>query len=158
MRQAFCAGLLCVLAATAAAEDYRADAESYRDHLRRLQPGDRLLLDPGDYRRGLPLSNLSGTSGQPIVIEALDPTKPPRFIARPGPNSVSLVDFHHLVVRNLELDGRNVLVDAVKAKGMAAMPTSSRWNTSSSTITPRRSRMWVFPPSARLLAGSLKVI
>lgn len=117
MRRAFCAVLLCVLAATAAATDYRADTENYRDHLRRLQPGDRLLLEPGDYRRGLPLSNLSGTSGYPITIGAADPAKPPRFIARPGANTVSLVDVRHLVLRHLELDGRNLPVDAVKAEG-----------------------------------------
>jgi hypothetical protein len=117
MRRALCAVLLCVLAATAAATDYRADTENYRDHLRRLQPGDRLLLEPGDYRRGLPLSNLSGTSGQPIVIEAADPVMPPRFIARSGANTVSLVDVRHLTLRHLELDGRNLSVDAVKAEG-----------------------------------------
>jgi len=117
MLRAFCAVLLCVLAATAAATDYRADTEDYRDHLRRLQPGDRLLLEPGDYRRGLPLSNLSGTSDYPITIEAADSAKPPRFIARPGANSVSLVNVRHLVLRHLELDGRNVPVDAIKAEG-----------------------------------------
>jgi hypothetical protein len=117
MRQAFCAVLLCVLAATAVATDFRADTENYRDHLRHLQPGDRLLLDPGDYRRGLPLSNLSGTSGQPIIIEAADPAMPPRFIARPGANTVSLVNVRHLILRHLEFDGLGLPVDAVKAEG-----------------------------------------
>jgi hypothetical protein len=117
MRRSICAGLLCLLAGTAAAADYRADAESYRDYLRRLQPGDRLLLEPGDYLKGLPLHHLSGERGQPIVIEAANPAAPPRFIARPRANTVSLVDVRHLVVRHLELDGRNLPVDAVKAEG-----------------------------------------
>jgi hypothetical protein len=117
MRRALAIGLLSLLAATAAAEDYRADADTYRAHLSHLQPGDRLLLEPGDYRRGLPLSNLSGRPRQPIVIEAVDPATPPRFVARPGANTVSLVDVRHLVLRHLELDGRNVPVDAVKAEG-----------------------------------------
>jgi len=117
MRRALYAGLLCLLAATAAAEDYRADAENYRDHLRRLQPGDRLQLEPGDYHLGLPLSNLAGRPGHPIIIEAVDPATPPRFIARSGANTVSLVDVRHLVLRHLELDGRNLPVDAVKAEG-----------------------------------------
>ncbi len=117
MRRTVCAGLLCLLAGTAAAADYRADAENYRDHLRRLQPGDRLLLEPGDYLQGLPLHHLSGQTGQPIVIEAANPATPPRFIARPRANTVSLVDVRHLVVRHLELDGRNLPVDAVKAEG-----------------------------------------
>ena len=117
MRRAVCAGLLCLLAGTAAAEDYRANAEDYRDYLRRLQPGDRLLLEAGDYLHGLPLHNLSGRADRPIVIEAAAPEAPPRFIARPHANTVSLVDVRHLALRHLELDGRNFPVDAVKAEG-----------------------------------------
>jgi hypothetical protein len=110
-------GLLCLLTDMATAADYRVDAQNYRDYLRRLQPGDRVLLAPGDYRQGLPLHNLSGQAGQPIVIEAADPAAPPRFIARPGANTVSLVNVRHLVLRHLELDGRSLPVDAVKAEG-----------------------------------------
>ena len=40
-----------------------------------------------------------------------------RFLARPGSNTVSLLDVSHLVIRHLELDGRNLPVDAVKAEG-----------------------------------------
>src|SRR3990167_256088 len=100
MRRAVCMGLLCLLTDMAAAADYRVDTQNYRDYLRRLQPGDRLLLAPGDYRQGLPLHNLSGHPGQPIVIEAADPAAPPRFIARPGANTVSLVNVRHLVLRH----------------------------------------------------------
>ena len=101
----------------AAAADYRASVADYRDYLRRLQPGDRLLLASGDYRQGLPLHNLSGQAGQPIVIEAADPAVPPRFIAHHGANTVSLVNVRHLVLRHLQLDGRKLPVDAVKAEG-----------------------------------------
>ncbi|MDO9386618.1 MAG: hypothetical protein Q7T65_07935 [Thiobacillus sp.] len=110
-------GMLCLLTDMVAAADYRVDAQNYRDYLRRLQPGDRVLLAPGDYRQGLPLHNLSGHAGQPIVIEAADPAAPPRFIARLGANTVSLVNVRHLVLRHLELDGRSLPVDAVKAEG-----------------------------------------
>lgn len=117
MPRTVCAGLLCLLAGTAAAADYRAAAENYREQLRRLQPGDRLLLEPGDYLQGLPLHHLSGQAGQPIVIEAANPAAPPRFVARPRANTVSLVNVRHLVLRHLEFDGRNLPVDAVKAEG-----------------------------------------
>lgn len=117
MRRAVCTALLCVLMGTAVAADYRAGAEDYRDYLRRLQPGDRLLLEPGDYRQGLALNNLSGRSGQPVIIEAANPAAPPHFIARPGANTASLVDVRHLVLRHLEFDGRNQPVDAIKAEG-----------------------------------------
>ncbi|OJW57662.1 MAG: hypothetical protein BGO60_02845 [Thiobacillus sp. 65-1059] len=117
MRRAVCMGLLCLLTDMTAAADYRVDAQNYRDYLRHLQPGDRLLLVSGDYRQGLPLHNLSGRAGQPIVVEAADPAAPPRFIARPHANTVSLVNVRHLVLRHLELDGGNLPVDAVKAEG-----------------------------------------
>lgn len=117
MRQAVCAAWLCLLAGTATATDYRANAQDYRDYLHRLQPGDRLLLAPGDYLQGLPLHNLSGHAGQPIVIEAAEPHEPPHFLARAGANTVSLVDVRYLVLRLLEFDGRNQPVDAVKAEG-----------------------------------------
>jgi len=117
MRRAVSAVWLCLLAGTAAATDYRANAQDYLDYVRRLQPGDRLLLEAGDYRQGLPLRHLSGEANRPIVIEAALPAEPPRFLARPGANTISLVDVRHLVLRHLELDGRNQPVDAVKAEG-----------------------------------------
>jgi hypothetical protein len=117
MRRIVCIGLLCLLTNMAVAADYRVDAQNYRDYLSRLQPGDRLLLEPGEYRQGLPLHRLSGQAGQPIVIEAANPATPPRFIARPRANTVSLVNVRHLVLRHLEIDGGNLPVDAVKAEG-----------------------------------------
>mgnify|MGYP001764960932 CR=1 FL=1 len=116
MLRTVCAGL-CMLAGVAAATDYRAGPDDYRDYVRRLQPGDRLLLEPGEYRQGLPLHTLAGRAGRPIIIEAADPAVPPRFIARPRANTISLVDVRHLVLRHLELDGRNLPVDAIKAEG-----------------------------------------
>jgi hypothetical protein len=117
MWRAVCAALFSLLMGTAIAADYRAGVMDYRGYLRHLQAGDRLLLEAGDYLQGLPLHKLSGRAGQPIVVEAADPDAPPRFIARPGANTISLVDVRYLIVRHLELDGRNMPVDAVKAEG-----------------------------------------
>jgi len=119
MLQIVCIGLLCLLTNMAVAADYRVDAQNYRDYLSRLQPGDRLLLETGEYRQGLPLHHLSGQLDQPIVIEAANPATPPRFIARPRANTVSLVNVRHLVLRHLELDGGKLPVDAVKAEGQS---------------------------------------
>lgn len=117
MLRGLCIWLFCLMAGTAGAADFLASPDDYRPYLNRLQPGDRLLLEPGDYRRGLPLHNLEGLPGKPIVVEAANPSRPPRFIARPGANTVSLLNVRHVVVRHLELDGANVPVDAVKAEG-----------------------------------------
>ncbi|MFN3543366.1 MAG: hypothetical protein ACK4UX_00735 [Thiobacillus sp.] len=117
MRAAVCLGLLGLMASVAVAADYRAGPDTYRDLLPRLQAGDRLLLEPGDYYRGLPLHRLTGMADAPIVVEAADPTRPPRLVARAGAHTVSLVDVRHVTVRHLELDGRNLPVDAVRAEG-----------------------------------------
>ncbi|MFP5409365.1 MAG: hypothetical protein ACLGG6_00160 [Gammaproteobacteria bacterium] len=117
MRRLACIGLLGLMMGAACAADYRAGPQNYRELLRQLRAGDRLLLEPGNYVRGLPLRNLAGQPGRPIIIEAADPDAPPRLLARPGANTVSLVDVRHVTLRHLELDGRNVPVDAIKAEG-----------------------------------------
>lgn len=117
MRRAISVCLFGLLAGTATAAEYRVGPDSYRDILPGLTAGDRVLLAPGDYLRGLPLRNLSGEPERPIVIEAEDPARPPRLLARPGANTVSLVDVRYLVLRHLRLDGRNLPVDAIKAEG-----------------------------------------
>lgn len=99
------------------AADYIAGPDDYRSYLAQLKPGDRLLLKGGDYIRGLPLHDLHGRPGQPIVIEGSQTEPATRFIARPGANTISLVNVRHLTIRNLELDGNNQPVDAVKAEG-----------------------------------------
>jgi hypothetical protein len=109
--------LLGLLPMLAAAADYAAGPEDYRSLLGRLKAGDRLLLAPGDYTRGLPLHNLEGEADRPIVVEGPAAGPPARFLARPGAHTVSLVNVRHLVIRNLELDGRGLAVDAVKAEG-----------------------------------------
>lgn len=117
MRRLTAAAVFCLSASWAGAADYYAGPEDYRSRLKILQAGDRLLLQPGDYPQGLPLRALSGLPDQPIVIEAADRASRPRFLARPGANTVSLVNVRHVVLRHLELDGRNLPVDAVKAEG-----------------------------------------
>lgn len=123
LKRALVAGLLiCAggLAGIAAAADYVAGPDDYRDFLPRLTAGDRLLLSAGDYERGLPLRGLSGELGRPIVIAGPATGPRARFIARAGANTVSLVDVRHLHIQHLELDGGNQRVDAVKAEGHAA--------------------------------------
>jgi len=91
--------------------------DSYRAAIAQAKPGSVIELEPGEYNGGLLIDRLSGTADQPIVIEAADPSQPPRFLANPGRNTVSIVNASYVVLRNLVLDGRNVPVDAVKAEG-----------------------------------------
>jgi hypothetical protein len=108
--------LLC-LQGSAMSADFKAGPDDYRSYLALLKPGDRLLLEGGEYFRGLPLHGLQGHSGQPVIIEGSKTRPATRFIAQSGVNTVSLVNVRHLTIRNLELEGNNQPVDAIKAEG-----------------------------------------
>jgi hypothetical protein len=115
-------GLVAVLlgaSPAAAASTYEASPDTYRRLVRTLRAGDTLALAAGEYREGLPLLNLSGEPDRPITISGPTSGPPAVFIARAEHNTVSIVDSHHVVVRNLVLDGRGLPVDGVKAEGHA---------------------------------------
>ena len=111
--------LLSAVAINLHAERIQADPGNYRAQLARLKAGDLLQLAPGDYYRGLPLHNLAGEAGKPIVISG--PAAPGRaiFHARADANTVSLLNVAYIEIRNLELDGDNLPVDGVRAEGHA---------------------------------------
>ena len=102
-----------------AARTVEATPATYRDLVARLEPGDTLRLAPGEYREGLRIHRLAGTAAAPIVIQGPASGPPALFTARPGANTVSIVDAAHVHVRDLTLDGRGIPVDAVKAEGHA---------------------------------------
>lgn len=113
------AALLAGTCLAASARDFHVNPESYLPYTRGLRPGDTLLLAPGVYRDGLRVHNLVGTAAAPIRIRAADPTRRPLFIARPGANTVSLVDVDYVEIADLDLNGLGIPVDAVKAEGHA---------------------------------------
>ncbi len=117
----FCFLLWAPYAGVAVGRDLDANPENYRDQLKDLRPGDTLLLAPGEYRRGLPIHRMIGTRETPIVIRGPEGPEPALFVARPGANTVSLIESAYIHIRDLTLDGRGIAVDAVKAEG------HSRW-------------------------------
>jgi hypothetical protein len=107
------------LPAVAQARVIDAAPADYRARLARLIPGDTLRLAPGDYRHGLPIHRMNGRPDAPIRIEARDARSRPRLIARPGHNTVSIVDSSYVEIAGLDVDGAGVPVDAIKAEGHA---------------------------------------
>lgn len=104
----------------AAVRVVEANPETYRGLLKSLRPGDTLSLTPGEYARGLPIQRLSGEAGNPIIIGGPAQGQPAVFAARPGHNTVSIVESRHVVIRDLVLAGNGIPVDAVKAEGHSA--------------------------------------
>lgn len=120
-----CLVLQVVAASTAVAREgahatYTAGPDTYLDLVRKLKPGDHLQLLPGEYLHGLSLVRIAGTADRPVVISGTGEGRPrPVFIARSGHNTVSIVNSAYVMIRDLELDGRNLPVDGVKCEGHA---------------------------------------
>ncbi len=109
----FCTGPVCV------AETHSATPDNYLATLKKLVPGDYLQLLPGEYRQGLPIAYLNGTMQAPIVISGPAIGPPAVLVARPEHNTVSIVNSSHVVLRNMDIDGRGLPVDGVKCEGHA---------------------------------------
>jgi hypothetical protein len=102
-----------------AATVYTVNPDNYLARLRILEPGATVRLVPGEYRNGLPVQYLRGTAEAPVTI--LGPETGPRaiFLARPGHNTVSIINSSYVTIRNVDLEGRNLRVDGVKCEGHA---------------------------------------
>lgn len=96
---------------------YDGTPEDYRKLLRHLRAGDTLILRSGTYASGLPVHRMMGSEVKPIVIAGAAGQSRPVFLARRGHNTVSIVDSRYVIIRDLELDGHGLPVDAVKAEG-----------------------------------------
>jgi len=88
-----------------------------------LQPGDTLVLEPGNYlddsMPGLQLRDLNGTAKAPITIMG-DPTKPrPVLMGRGDVNTVRFANSSYILLKHLEIDSLNLGGDGVRADGVA---------------------------------------
>ncbi len=113
------AGVLFCIPSSFANPAYTATPDNYLARLRALEPGGNLLLMPGEYKDGLPVRHLCGTAQAPIVIRGPDSEPRAVFVARPGHNTVSILNSSYVTIRDLDLDGRNLPVDGVKCEGHA---------------------------------------
>ncbi|WP_124945748.1 hypothetical protein [Sulfurirhabdus autotrophica] len=93
--------------------------KNYFTSLKYLEPGDTLLLQPGNYLKGLPIHRINGEANQLITITGPTNGPQPVFIARQGHNTISINNTSYIVIRNLELDGQGFPVDGVKCEGNA---------------------------------------
>ena len=98
------------------------DPSNYLALLPTLKPGDTLRLAPGTYDRpdappGLPLFDLHGTPHAPITITGPETGPRPVFVGRASHNTIRIANASHVVVRNLDVDGRNLGGDGVNGQG-----------------------------------------
>jgi hypothetical protein len=113
--------LLALHAAPAGAATLAADPSNYASQLGKLKPGDTLSLATGSYGNGLNVNGLNGTATKPIVVTGPAGGSPAVFTGRSCCNTVEITNSSHVVIRNLELDGKNLDgVFGVSAKGGSA--------------------------------------
>lgn len=108
----------------------QANPSNYLTLLPTLKPGDTLLLAPGNYGidangndtanvPGLPIFNLNGTAAAPITITGPDAGPKPVFYGRSTHNTIRLANASYIVIRNLEVNGRDRGGFGVAAQGLA---------------------------------------
>jgi hypothetical protein len=108
MRNLMLALLACSAAAAGAAGRTAqvSNAAGLRLALQSIQPGDSILIEPGEYRGYFALSNHRATADQPTEIAAANPDKPP--VLRGTSECLHLTNVSHLVLRDLVLTGARV--------------------------------------------------
>lgn len=111
--------VLCLCISPLQARFIPATPADYTGFLPTLLPGDTLALAAGTYTRDLVLRNLNGTESDPIVIMGSPQLYTTVFAARSCCNTVSITMCSYLVIKNLELSGGGLEVDAVKGEGTA---------------------------------------
>jgi hypothetical protein len=80
-----------------------ATPDALRRAVAEARPGTRILLAPGDYGGGFFFSEVKGAPGQPIVLAAADPARPPIF-GRAG-LGMHLADPAHVELNGLVFAG-----------------------------------------------------
>jgi hypothetical protein len=107
-----------------------ANPTNYLTLLARLKPGDTLELAPGNYgadasgndngkAAGLPISDLHGTATQPITIKGREGGPKPVLWASQAAsfNVIQFGNSSHIVVKGIEVNGRDNFSFGVAAKG-----------------------------------------
>lgn len=95
---------------------------NYLGLVRSLKPGDTLQLEAGNYDiagevPGLPLFDINGTPSQPIVITGPASGARAVLLGRSTHNTVRLSNASYIVIKNLDIDGRNLGAAGIKAQG-----------------------------------------
>jgi hypothetical protein len=98
---------------------YHANPRNYRAILDSLVPGDMLILDAGTYEEGLPVKNMHGEEGVPIIISGPEEGPAAIFTGRNCCNTVQIDNASNIEIRNLDLAGQGMDGDAVYAAGIS---------------------------------------
>ena len=102
---------------TATPSDFRAKLDS-------LGPGDTLLLEAGTYddssgSPGMSVYDLNGEPGNPIIISGPESGPRPVFLGSRGSNTIRIANSSYVVIRNIEVDSRDLGGDGINGQGVS---------------------------------------
>lgn len=113
-----------VAAPLAKAHTRHGNPSNYLALLRDLKPGDTLILEPGTYDNpgdvpGLPIFELNGTANRLITIMGETGKPRPVLLGRSTHNTVRFANSSYVVLKHIEIDGRDLGGDGVNAQALA---------------------------------------
>jgi len=79
------------------------DSNALNAAIRKLKPGDELLLAPGTYSPNVRINALTGTAAKPIVIRGSDAANPPLF--KGGSQALHFSECAYVTLRNIKVSG-----------------------------------------------------
>lgn len=97
------------------AADVPATPADYAELIDTLQPGDTLVLAPGQYTR-MTISGVHGTADAWITISGPAQGEPAVVVGESCCNTVQLYDSSFVAIENLTVDASGLFVDAINAK------------------------------------------
>jgi hypothetical protein len=111
--------LVFLLPLTGHAVQLTGNPGNYQSLINQLTPGSELYLEPGTYTGGLPVIDMHGEPGSPIVITGPSEGEPAIFTGNSCCNTVQIKDSSYVVISNLRIDGLNISgIDAVNGRGV----------------------------------------
>jgi uncharacterized membrane protein YgcG len=90
------------------AADIAADPSTYVNLLGTLAPGDRLVLAPGTYTQGLPITGLNGTDAAWITIVGPAAGAEAIFDGNACCNTVELLNSSFVAIEHIRVDGKGI--------------------------------------------------
>ena len=104
------------------AKDYTITPDQWPSALQEnAKPGDRFLLQPGNYKTNKPIENLSGTPSDPIVITCSNSSDLPQLAA----GSLVIRNCSHIVFERIRIDASELTTISISGDRPRGKPKST---------------------------------
>ena len=97
------AAFVCVMGHAQAETIIVSDEAALAEAITTAEPGDRILIAPGEYGGGMHFRDITGEPEHPIVIAGADPDDPPVFVG--GGNGMQFSNIAHVTLQDIHFTG-----------------------------------------------------